>query len=38
VVSSSIVFYLVYCSSPILSRRRLDIYNTSTHGAALVRI
>jgi len=25
-------------SSPNLSRRRLDIYYTSTHGVALVRI
>ena len=25
-------------SSPILSRRRLDVYHTSTHGVALVRI
>jgi len=29
-------FYLF--SSPILSRRRLDVYHTSTHGVALVRI
>jgi len=29
-------FYLF--SSPILSRRRLDIYRTSTHDVALVRI
>jgi len=25
-------------SSPILSRRRLDVYHTSTHDVALVRI
>jgi len=25
-------------SSPNLSGRRLDVYNTSTHGVALVRI
>jgi len=25
-------------SSPIISRRRLDVYHTSTHGVALVRI
>jgi len=25
-------------SSPILSGRRLDVYHTSTHGVALVRI
>jgi len=27
-----------YFSSPNLSRRRLDVYHTSTHGVALVRI
>ena len=27
-----------FFSSPILSRRRLDVYHTSTHGVALVRI
>jgi len=32
-LSSSIFF-----SSPNLSRRRLDVYHTSTHGVALVRI
>jgi len=32
--SSSIYLF----SSPILSRRRLDVYHTSTHGVALVRI
>jgi len=31
--SSSILFF-----SPNLSRRRLDVYHTSTHGVALVRI
>ena len=36
VVSSS-SFYLHF-SSPILSRRRLDVYHTSTHDVALVRI
>jgi len=35
VVSSS--FYLLF-SSPNLSRRRLDVCHTSTHGVALVRI
>jgi len=30
-------FYLVF-SSPILSRRTLDVYHTSTHGVALVQI
>ena len=28
----------IFFSSPILSRRRLDIYHTSTPGVALVRI
>jgi len=31
------IFYLFF-SSPNLSRRRQDVYRTSTHGAALVRI
>ena len=31
------IFYLFY-SSPNLSGRRLDVYHTSTHGVALVRI
>jgi len=35
-VSSIFFFYLF--PSPILSRRRLDVYHTSTHGVALVRI
>jgi len=30
-------FYFLF-SSPYLSRRRLDVYHTSTHGVALVRI
>jgi len=33
ILSSS--FYLF--SSPIFSRRRLDVYHTSTHGVALVQ-
>jgi len=33
----SSIFYLLY-SSPNLSRRRLDVCHTSTHGVALVRI
>jgi len=33
VISSSYLF-----SSPIRSRRRLDVYHISTHGVALVRI
>jgi len=28
----------IFFSSPNLSRRRLDVYNTSTHGMAVVRI
>jgi len=35
-LSSSI--YLFFLSSPNLSRRRLDVCHTSTHGVALVRI
>jgi len=31
-------FYLSFFSSPNLSGRRLDVYHTSTHGVALVRI
>jgi len=32
-------FYLSsFFSSPNLSRRRLDVYDTSTHGVALVQI
>ena len=27
-----------FFSSPNISRRRLDVYHTSTHGVALVRI
>ena len=34
----SIFFYLLFYSSPNLSGRRLDVYHTSTHGVALVRI
>ena len=30
--------YLSFFSSPNLSGRRLDVYHTSTHGVALVRI
>jgi len=29
-------FVLLFFSSPNLSRRRLDVYHTSTHGVALV--
>jgi len=31
-------FFLLFFSSPNLSGRRLDVYHTSTHGVALVRI
>ena len=31
-------FLLSFFSSPNLSGRRLDVYHTSTHGVALVRI
>jgi len=31
------IVYLLF-SSPILSRRILDVYHISTHGVALVRI
>jgi len=31
-------FYLSFFSSPILSRRRLHVYHTCTHGVALLRI
>ena len=37
VVCSSF-FFLFFLSSPTLSRRRLDVYHTCTHGVALVRI
>jgi len=37
VVSSIFFFYLLF-SSPNLSRRRLDVYHTSTHDMALARI
>ena len=39
--SSSFFFFfflLSFFSSPNLSRRRLDVSHTSTHGVALVRI
>jgi len=31
------LWFLLF-SSPNLSRRRLDVYHTSTHGVALMRI
>jgi len=33
-----ILWFLLIFSSPNLSRRRLDVCHTSTHGVALVRI
>jgi len=44
VIGQTIIFcpvisiYLSFFSSPNLSGRRLDVYHTSTHGVALVRI
>ena len=38
VVSFFLSFFLLLFSSPNLSGRRLDVYHTSTHGVALVRI
>jgi len=39
VVTIFLSFYLsIFFSSPNLSGRRLDVYHTSTHGVALVRI
>jgi len=35
---SSIFFFLLLLFSPNLSRCRLDVYHTSTHGVALVQI
>jgi len=32
------LWFLLFYSSPNLSGRRLDVYHTSTHGVALVRI
>jgi len=37
-VVSSASIYLSFSSLPNLSRRRLDVYHTSTHGVALVQI
>ena len=34
----AVVCYSSFFSSPNLSRRRLDVCHTSTHGVALVRI
>ena len=40
IIFSSCSFFLsiFFFSSPNLSGRRLDVYHTSTHGVALVRI
>ena len=44
VIGQTIIFlamvsiFLLLFSSPNLSGRRLDVYHTSTHGVALVRI
>jgi len=38
IFSSCSFFLLLFFSSPNLSGRRLDVYHTSTHGVALVRI
>jgi len=32
------IFFLSFLSSPNLSGCRLDVYHTSTHGVALLRI
>jgi len=37
IIFSCCCFFFLF-SSPILSRRRLDVYHTSTHGVALVQI
>jgi len=37
-VVSSTFFLFLFLFSPNLSRRRLDVYHTSTHGVALVRM
>jgi len=37
-ILSFVLLLLLFSSSPNLSRRRLDVYYTSTHGVALVRI
>jgi len=37
-ISSSFFLSSIFFSSPNLSRHRLDVYHTSTHGVALLRI
>jgi len=34
----AVVFFFFFFSSSNLSRRRLNVYHTSTHGVALARI
>jgi len=36
--SCGVVYLSIFFSSPVVSRHILDIYHTSTHGVALVRI
>jgi len=36
--SCGFFFFLLFISSPNLSGRTLEVYDTSTHGVALVRI
>ena len=38
IISLPCGFFFFFLSSPNLSRRRLDVCHTSTHGVALVRI
>jgi len=38
IIFSSCGFFFLLFSSPNLSRRRSDVYHTSTYGVALVRI
>jgi len=38
VVSSFFLLSIFFFSSPNFSRRRLDVYHTSTHDVTLVRI
>ena len=38
ILSFVLSFFFFFLSSPNLSRRRLDVYHTSTDGVALVRI
>jgi len=38
ILSFVLLLSFFFFSSPNLSRRRLDVYHTSTHGVALVQI